>query len=110
MYISKRNLENPQDVDDNDISFLYHTRRQVLECWCLLKGSRLLITIKTTPFYRAVRHKEIKMAEAMELQAMLPDGKGTSDASSVLVSSQQASESIVVQIEPDEDGKSCCMR
>ena len=50
------------------------------------------------------------MAEALELQAMLPDGKGTSDASSVLVSSQQASESIVVQIEPDEDGKSCCMR
>ena len=50
------------------------------------------------------------MAEAMELQAMLPDGQGTGDASSVLVSSQQASESIVVQIEQDEDGKSCCMR
>ena len=48
--------------------------------------------------------------QAMELQAMLPDGQGTSDASSVLGTSQQASESIVVQIEPDEDGKSCCMR
>ena len=56
------------------------------------------------------RYKEIEMAEAMELQAIMPDGQGTVDASSVLVSSQQASESIVVQIEPDEDGKSCCMR
>ena len=56
--------------------------------------------------------KEIDMAEneAMELQAMLPGGQVTGDASSVPVSSQQASESIIVQIEQEEDGKSCCMR
>ena len=56
--------------------------------------------------------KEIDMAsnEAMELQAMLPCGQVTSDASSVPVSSQQASESIIVQIEQEEDGKSCCLR
>ena len=48
--------------------------------------------------------------QAMELQAMLPDGQGTRNALSDPESSQQASESIIVQIEPDEDGKSCCMR
>ena len=73
------------------------------------QNDAILSHSRTCPFST---FKEIDMAEneAIELQAMLPDGKGTSDASSVLVSSQQASESIVVQIEQDEDGKSCCMR
>ena len=48
--------------------------------------------------------------QEFELQAMLPDGQVTGDASSVPVSSQQASESIIVQIEQEEDGKSCCLR
>ena len=51
--------------------------------------------------------------QAMELQAMLPGGQVTSDASdalSVPVSSHQASESIIVQIEQEEEGNSCCLR
>ena len=51
--------------------------------------------------------------QAMELQAMLPGGQVTSDASdalSVPVSSHQASESIIVQIEQADEGNSCCLR
>ena len=46
----------------------------------------------------------------MELQAMLPDGQQINDASSVAVSSQQASESTVVPIEQVEEDNSCCSR
>ena len=78
-----------------------------------------VIKIKTTPFRCAARrvllkYKEIKMAEntnqAMELQAMLPDGQGTGDALSDPVSSQQASESIIVQIEEVDEANSSCLR
>ena len=48
--------------------------------------------------------------QAMELQAMLPGGQVTSDALSVPVSSHQASESIIVQIEQADEGNSCCLR
>ena len=48
--------------------------------------------------------------QAMELQAMLPDGQQINDASSVEASSQQASESTVVAIEQVDEGNSCCSR
>ena len=48
--------------------------------------------------------------QAMELQAMLPDGQQINDASSVAASSQQASESTVVPIEKVDEGNSCCLR
>ena len=47
---------------------------------------------------------------AMELQPMLPDGQQLNVASSVEVSSQQASESTVVPIEQVDEGNSCCLR
>ena len=73
------------------------------------QNNAILSHSKTRPFST---FKEMNMAEneAMELQAMLPGGQVTSDASSVPVSSQQASESTIVQIEQEEDGKSCCLR
>ena len=51
--------------------------------------------------------------KAIELQVMLPDKQGTDVASiSTPVSCQQASESIIVQIEQVkvEEGNSCCWR
>ena len=48
--------------------------------------------------------------QAMELQAMLPDGQVTGNALSVPVSSQQASESIIVQMEQVDEANSCCLR
>ena len=48
--------------------------------------------------------------QAMELQAMLPDGQQINEASSVAASSQQASESTVVAIEQVDEGNSCCLR
>ena len=48
--------------------------------------------------------------QAMELQAMLPDGQGTGDALSVPVSSQQASKSIIVQMDQVDEGNSSCLR
>ena len=48
--------------------------------------------------------------QAMELQAMLPGGQITGDDLSVPVSSLQASESIIVQIEQVDEGNSCCLR
>ena len=48
--------------------------------------------------------------QAMELQAMLPGGQVTGDALSDPVSSQQASESIIVQIEEVEEANSSCLK
>ena len=48
--------------------------------------------------------------QAMELQAVLPDGQQINDASSVEASSQQASDSTVVPIEQVDEGNSCCSR
>ena len=48
--------------------------------------------------------------QAMELQAMLPGGQVTGDALSDPVSSQQASESIIVQMEQVDEANSCCLR
>ena len=48
--------------------------------------------------------------QAMELQAMLPDGQQINDVSSVAVSSQQASVSTVVPIEQVDEDNSCCLR
>ena len=47
--------------------------------------------------------------QAMELQPMLPDGQQINDASSVVASSQQASESTIVAIEQVDEGNSCCL-
>ena len=57
---------------------------------------------------RRQTYKQIKMTkntdQAMELQAMLPDGQQINEASIVAVSSKQVSESTVVAIEQvDED-------
>ena len=85
----------------------------------LLARHRILIKVKTTPFRCAasrvlLKYKKIKMAEntnqAMELQPMLPDGQGTGDALSVPVSSQQASKSIIVQMDQVDEGNSSCLR
>ena len=48
--------------------------------------------------------------QGMELQAMLPEGQQINEASSVAVSSQQASESTVVPIELVDEGNSCWSR
>ena len=48
--------------------------------------------------------------QAMELQPMLPDGQQINEASSVAVSSQQASVSTVVPIEQVDEDNSCCLR
>lgn len=49
-------------------------------------------------------------SQAIELQAMLPDRQATEAASSALMSTQQASEFTAVQMEPLEEGNSCCLR
>ena len=75
----------------------------LLQCLCQLKGSRLLIKIKTTPFLferTNIQHTD----QAMELQAMLPGGQQINDAS------QQASESTVVSIEQVDEDNSCFSR
>ena len=46
--------------------------------------------------------------QAIELQAMLPDGQQTKQ--SVSTSSQQASESTLVPIEQVDEDNSCCLR
>ena len=110
------NLENPEtdlfNLSHQKISA--HVLLSVEGKWTAYQNQNnaILSHSKTCPFST---FKEIDMAEneAMELQAMLPGGQVTSDASSVPVSSQQASEStesIIVQIEQEEDGKSSCMR
>ena len=48
--------------------------------------------------------------QAMKLQVILPDAQLINDASSVVASSQQASESTVVLIEQVDEGNSCCLR
>ena len=47
--------------------------------------------------------------QAMELQAMLPDGQQINNASIVAISSKQASESTVVAIEQVDEDNSCCL-
>ena len=73
------------------------------------QNNAILSHSKTCPFST---FKEIDMAEneAMELQAMLPGGQVTGDALSVPASSQQASESIIVQMEQVDEANSSCLR
>ena len=51
-----------------------------------------------------------KIHQVTELEAMIPDRQGTDTALSAPVSSQQASESIIVQIEQVEESNYCCLR
>ena len=48
--------------------------------------------------------------QAMELEAMLPDGQQINNASIVATSSKQASKSTVVPMEQVDEDNSCCSR
>ena len=88
----------------------------MLQCYCSLKGSRVDNILFLEEDVRVFQVKRfMKMTEsinkAIELQVMLPDKQGTDVASiSTPVSCQQASESIIVQIEQVEEGNSGCWR